>query len=724
MATLFWYGGTGNWSSATGHWSTNSGNIPDADHVAPTASDDVVFDSLSHTTNYTVTVDASSTCKDLTMGAPLTNKVTWAGSSALAISGSLNLSGGTGGITRTYTGAITFNRTSAGGTITCNSVTLASTTVFDGVSGVWTLQDTLNNGTSGITLTNGSFDTNAQTITCGTLASSNTNTRTLTITNSTINCSQWNIGTPTNLTFTSTGSTITLSGSGSGGVFQTGGKNYNVVSISVTSTGSDIVAGSNGSSTFASLTLTGQAVKTCNTSFDANHTISGTLTLTGNSVTNRLLVDSSTVGTPRTLTAATVVVDKVDFMDITGAGAASWDMSGAAEYTGNCGGNSMKALGDAAFTTATTQHWTNVNGGSWSGSNWTSRVPLPQDDVVMDCAFGDSKTVTQDMPRMGKSVDFTGATWTTSLTFTLSTTASLFGSLNLIDNLTLGVGTTNLTFGGRSSYTLNTHSLTFDKPLFLNAPSGTLQLASNLTLNSARRLTVTNGTFTCVNGGNNYALSIGLFTLSPGGTITLGSALHEITGTAWNVTGGTISASTGTLKFTDSSGSAMTFVGNGNAYNNIWWARGASTASNTISGSNTFTDFKDTGTAAHSILFTTGTTQHVTTFTVTGNGAGNEISINSTTTGTHALIKDGGGTISCDYLNIQHSVATPATTWYAGANSINNQAVATAGSGWTFTAPPGAGPVNVKSYNNLSSASVKSWNGLAIASIKTFNGLN
>lgn len=58
----------------------------------------------------------------------------------------------------------------------------------------------------------------------------------------------------------------------------------------------------------------------------------------------------------------------------------------------------------------------------------------------------------------------------------------------------------------------------------------------------------------------------------------------------------------------------------------------------TISGSNTFADFKDDGSVAHSILFTAGTTQTVTTFTVNGT-AGNLITINSTTTATHALVK-------------------------------------------------------------------------------------
>lgn len=80
---------------------------------------------------------------------------------------------------------------------------------------------------------------------------------------------------------------------------------------------------------------------------------------------------------------------------------------------------------------------------------------------------------------------------------------------------------------------------------------------------------------------------------------------------------------------------------------------------------------------------TAGTTQTVTTFTVSGT-AGNLITINSTTTATHALTKSGGGTITCNYLSVQHSVATPSNTWYA-LNSTNNQGVATAGSGWLFS---------------------------------------
>lgn len=148
-------------------------------------------------------------------------------------------------------------------------------------------------------------------------------------------------------------------------------------------------------------------------------------------------------------------------------------------------------------------------------------------------------------------------------------------------------------------------------------------------------------------------------------------------------------AGNSTIKLSDTTNNVQTFVGGGLTYHDIWWSRSASTGNITVSGNNTFADFKDDGIAAHSLLFTAGTTQHVTTFTV-GNNATAIVTITSAagSTSTHALVKDGGGTISTDYLNIQHSVATPSSTWYAGLNSTDNQAVATAGSGWLFIAAP------------------------------------
>ena len=60
-------------------------------------------------------------CRDITFAAPLTGNVTWAGSTAINVSGSLTLYSG---LIRTYTGTITFNATTTGKTITLAGISL------------------------------------------------------------------------------------------------------------------------------------------------------------------------------------------------------------------------------------------------------------------------------------------------------------------------------------------------------------------------------------------------------------------------------------------------------------------------------------------------------------------------------------------------------------------------------------------------------------------------
>jgi hypothetical protein len=378
-------------------------------------------------------------------------------------------------------------------------------------------------------------------------------------------------------------------------------------------------------------------------------------------------------------------------MDITGAGAASWDMSAASGGSGNCGGNTMKALGDAAFTTSADQHWTNVNGGNWSTSgNWTSRVPLPQDNVFLNCAFGTSKTVSADMPRMGKNIDFAGATWTTALTFSHSSIVNyIFGSLIFIPGITIS-GTQTFYLQGRATNLLiNTGGITFTNQWSLEGcVGGKYTLASNfINTNINEGLLFADGELDM----STFNITVSSFShtfISPRAkTLTMGSGTFEMNGAYayFNATASlfTINCGTSTIKFTPPDNNGVSFAGGNKTYYNIWFNTGVRTGANSITGSNTFNDFKDDGTVAHSILFTAASTQRMNTFCVSGS-IGNLITLNSTTTGIYNLIKLNGGIILRKYLNIQHSVATPAKTWYAGYTSINNQGVASAGSGWIF----------------------------------------
>lgn len=236
--SCFWIGGSGNWSSTT-NWATTSGGATTGS--IPTATDDAIFDTLSNATAYTVTLDTAvaKVCKTFTMGAPLSGKVTWAGTQSITISGNLNLSGGTAGITRTYTGAITFNSTTAQ-TITMSGITLASAITFNGVSGQWQCQDTFTTTGAG-TLTNGTFDLNGKAITMATFQSNNSNARTITAGGGTFTVtgigSVWNLSTLTLFTLTNALTVTANDGSASARTIvhgATGGSESNAVSFKVT----------------------------------------------------------------------------------------------------------------------------------------------------------------------------------------------------------------------------------------------------------------------------------------------------------------------------------------------------------------------------------------------------------------------------------------------------------------------------------------------------------
>ena len=686
----YWVGGTGNWND-TAHWSDTSGGA--SGFSVPGTTDNVIFDANSNATAYTVTVNATADCADFTMGAPASGAVTWAGSSALSIYGSMDLQGGTSGITRTFTGTITFKATATGKTVTCNGITFATGAwAFNGSGGGWTLQDALTN-TSSISLTTGSLDTNGVSVTSSSFVFNGNATRSLTLGASTITITGTagilNFGSILNLTFNAGTSTIVWAGTSN---FSSGsGLTFN--DLSVTGAGNKTISGPNN---WSNISITGTTSKTGTLSFSGDATLSGTFICNGNSVTNRVLIWSSTNGINRTISAATVSVTNTDFMDITGTGAGSWNLSAVSGGSGDCGGNS-----GITFTTPVTRYWVGGTGnwsstGEWassSGGGSGATVPLPQDTVVFDAnSFSaGSQTATADMPRLGKDISFTGVTNSPTLSFG-SLATMITGSLTLDSGLTL-TGTNTTTFVGRAACTITSAGKSFNQAITINCGAGSYTLQDNLNINgSTLQFTITTGTF----DANDFNVTTGTFNTNNNNSrvISMGSGTWTITGvgtSAWVVTAGslTLNAETSTIKFTDSTNNVITFIGGGFTYYIVWWSRGASTASNTIKGSNAYYEFKDTGTAAHSILFTVSTTNTVTLFTVNGS-SGNAITLNSTNgSTTFALVKVGGGRISCDWLNIQHSVATPATgTWYAGANSVNNQATASAGSGWIFSVPP------------------------------------
>lgn len=95
----------------------------------------------------------------------------------------------------------------------------------------------------------------------------------------------------------------------------------------------------NSSTTFYTVSLT------------ANVTLTS-IALDGLSATNRLLIQSSVLGTARTLNCVVASASYVDFRDIIGAGVGPWNLSAITGGSGQCGGN-----GGITFTTAKNLYW-------------------------------------------------------------------------------------------------------------------------------------------------------------------------------------------------------------------------------------------------------------------------------------------------------------------------------------------------------------------------------
>jgi len=485
-AERYWVGGSGNWSDDDTHWATTSGGAP-ADGNVPTSADNAHFNADSNTTAYTVTVDATANMLDLMFDAApsVSGTITWAGSSSMTISGSFL---GLSGMTRTYTGDLIFNSTSSGKTITMNGVTTTTSQYsFNGVGGVWTLQDTVNLNSGTLILTNGTLDTNGKTVSANYFQSTS-GTRTLTLGASAINLSYasagaWNV--TSSLTLTANTATITLSGTSGG--FTGGGLTYgSVVFTGTTQTISD-------ANTFTNLTRTGGANYTSTLVLSANQTITGTFTATGNSAVNRLLIKSDTAGTARTITAAAVSLTDVDFTDITGAGAATWTGT----RLGNAAGNSGITFTDAAnkYYVGNTANW---NGTVWAltsgGEAGANNFPLPQDTAKLDAnSFSaDSQTLTINGAFRLPSIVAAG----TDQTYTLATGSNaptLYGTAYTLDSNTTISGTSALTFSGRNTQTVTSAGKSWSQNFIFDSIGGSFVLADDLSLSGLAYLYLQNG---------------------------------------------------------------------------------------------------------------------------------------------------------------------------------------------------------------------------------------
>lgn len=267
---------------------------------------------------------------------------------------------------------------------------------------------------------------------------------------------------------------------------------------------------------------------------------------------------------------------------------------------------------------------------------------------------------------------------------------TMIGDLTFDPGMTVAAGVKTFTLTATSgTQNIATNGTTVGRSFNINTSGGAivfLQDNLNMPLNvmtfTAGGLNLNSKTLTCVAFASSNS-NIRQLTMDDATVVVTGfSSSWDLTTT----TNLTFSATGSIIEFTNPTTNGLTFAGGGLIYGTLWINRGAGTANTSlISGSNTFEKIKYTGTGTNTIQFLHGTTNSFGSWEVSGS-AGNIVTISSDTTATHALVCTGSYVIA-DYLNIQHSVASGAA-FYAGPNSVNNQAVVTAGSGWIFGPVP------------------------------------
>lgn len=571
-------GGTRNWSD-TATWSPAQ---------VPTAADDVVLASTSGN----VTIDATANCRSLDCqasgnyaGTLTANNVILnigdatpgAGNRALRFSSAMTASFVSGA-------TVVFKSTSATAqTITTAGKSHCFLTFSPASGGSWLFADSFT-ATNAVLHTAGTLDfgsgLNHQ---CASFNSSNSNTRTLTLGSSTITLTAttgnaWTTTTTTGLTVTANTATLALAGGVAGGglTVDLGSFNWNGLSINYTGAGTCYLVGA---ATVANFTRTGTAAKTNYLRLYNNLTVTGTFTVASNSDANPVLVHGDTLGMPRTITAANVVLtNRVDFMDVAGAGAGSWTGSKVGDAGGNSGITftaSVTRYGVVAGNWSSTATWSATSGGAGGAS-----VPLPQDDVILDASSA-AGTYTIDMPRACRNLTCTGFTRTLSIPIGFMT----FGSLTLGSGMTLS-GSSVWELRGRGSHTITSAGVTVSAYVTINGPGATYTLQDAFaTANTFHP----RNTATLNTAGYNVTCSAFQPTDGIAKTINTSGSIFTLTGTGnvWYLDSAVTLNGAPSIVLSDTSAATKTLQGAGKVYGSVT-PQGGATNAVAVTGANTW----------------------------------------------------------------------------------------------------------------------------------------
>lgn len=688
-ATLTVVPGGGNWISST-TWDGGT---------TPTQADDCVMDAASGQ----LTALGQCRCGSFT-NILAVSSFTHNAATTIVIKGTVTLSGTAAYLRRDFsTSAWSF----LGGAASTNTITLngqrVGNTTYGGDGSVWIWADSYNTAstatvtiTSGVVHTDGASDTAALSHTIGLFSSANTNPRSIYLGRSSMTITgtggtPWNIGTVAGGTFFLNESTITLTGASSilnhgagGGVAGT----YNAVTFTGGGT-SQLLSGSSGIN-ISSLTYIGTASKTNVFSITSgrNVVISKYLLFYGDSIVNRPIITAAAIGSQSTftVTGATVVFQNTDFRDMCVSPA--WNLTTSSGGVGDAGGNC-----GITFNTPTTQTNSGSTSFDWDTTNsWTSRIPLPQDDVVIDGNFASGRTINVDMARLGNNVDLSAATWSgTAPIFSNAVANTVYGSFALPVGFSWS-GNAGFTFEPRSkSVTINTGGLTIATGVTFNGFASTATLASAF----SQSVTSLDIETPMVFNSNNYSVTgVAItFTTNAGQVVNMGSSTWTATGPgiAWNAgANSTINSQTSTIFMSNTSGTTKTFTGGSKTYYDVIFATSPQQGRTTISGNNTFRNLIIY--SSKTVSLTAGSTQTITGALLTDGTSISSVTFQGSTIGGAPGTLVGTSEFKClDWLSLRDVYARGGQGWYYGDNSTIRSGV----TGWL----PGPCPTSRPGFN-------------------------
>lgn len=341
--------------------------------------------------------------------------------------------------------------------------------------------------------------------------------------------------------------------------------------------------------------------------------------------------------------------------------------------------------GTATWDATAWTKWSTTSG----GAGWAD-VPNQYDDVFFDANSTGVITVSSSTVVGGFSLaNFAGSFYSAT---PASNTLEIYGSVTLKANTQNQIAPTFwqvVRMDGAGTHTITTNGGSFWAVNIQKYWVWTYTMQDDWTetdvwplVSGRTSISLVYGTFDC----NGYNLTHQYIVVN-WATVYFGDGTITSIGAGIAISGSNVAVENADFVINNPNGWSSSLVGWGKTYKSLTitgdWVWPIS-----IFSSNTFTDFTDEITNAHTLKFSAWTTNTFSSFNVNGT-LWNEITITTanSSTATHNLVNASWSDIVCNYLNIQHSIATPANTWKAYL-SVDNQSVATAWSWWDITITP------------------------------------